>query len=76
MNTRYSVITFDMGLTLVTLEPFADMFFRVGQKLGLQANLEALEQATDERLGASDGGGRHRPTTSPRPRPAAAGGAR
>ncbi len=47
MNTRYSVVTFDMGLTLVSLEPFAAMFFRVGQKLGLRADLEALERATN-----------------------------
>ena len=48
MNTRYSVITFDMGLTLVTLEPFADMFFRASQALGVPADLPALEKAVNE----------------------------
>jgi putative hydrolase of the HAD superfamily len=48
MNTRHSVITFDMGLTLVTLEPFADMFHRVSLSLGVPADLPALEKAADE----------------------------
>ena len=48
INTRYSVITFDMGLTLVTLEPFANMFHRVSQTLGVPADLPALEKAADE----------------------------
>jgi putative hydrolase of the HAD superfamily len=48
MNTRYSMITFDMGLTLVTLEPFANMFFRVSQALGVPAELPALERAANE----------------------------
>jgi putative hydrolase of the HAD superfamily len=47
MNAGYSVITFDMGLTLVTLEPFASMFFRVSQLVGAPAELPALEEATD-----------------------------
>ncbi len=66
MNNRYSVITFDMGLTLVTLEPFAEMFFRVGQRLGLQANLGALEKATDEvwkQVMEEDATTRYEPTT-------------
>jgi putative hydrolase of the HAD superfamily len=48
MNTRRTVITFDMGLTLVTLEPFANMFHRVGQTLGIPADLPALEKSADE----------------------------
>jgi REG-2-like HAD superfamily hydrolase len=48
MNTRHSVITFDMGLTLVTLEPFADMYYRVSQTLGVPADLSALEKAVDD----------------------------
>lgn len=48
MNAGYSVITFDMGLTLVTLEPFAKMFFRASQTLGAPADLPALEKATGQ----------------------------
>jgi REG-2-like HAD superfamily hydrolase len=48
MNTRYSVITLDMGLTLVSLEPFARMFLRVSQALDIPAELPALERSADQ----------------------------
>jgi putative hydrolase of the HAD superfamily len=47
MKKPHSVITFDMGLTLVTLEPFANMFYRVSQTLGVPADLSALEKVAD-----------------------------
>lgn len=47
MNKCYKVITFDMGNTLVAVEPFVQVFVRICQSLGVPVQAQVMEEAVE-----------------------------